>query len=352
MLSPEIWNFKVPHSSFKIEKQQISNDSCFQTIQRLPYNHLISVVLPNTLRTPEIICDSLKTDCEYYRISNISLDELTNTKFIDNFLKKGSFSALSIDTRIDVDDCVCLTVDGLMVLSLRKETYETFGLEGVASNFYCKSKERYIVSINLLSKTLKLGTKKYERTNRCLSRLGNFCLIMSWEPPDDICPSSIAKYFFDLGNDVKLCVPDFNVRTSYSVKVPDLENLSEFTEWLGMFSLETTLENTDDYLTTYETPIPCQEYGQVKFLQSRGFFTHSQIKKLLEELMTFAKTEDVPWVSLYVQGFSDAAVGWNAQEHQYYTNGDNSYLIVITSDTYWVAYQSCSRKRYKYVNNK
>ncbi|KAF5281241.1 hypothetical protein FQA39_LY05127 [Lamprigera yunnana] len=170
---------------------------------------------------------------------------------------------------------------------------------------------------------------------------------MNWESPNDnICPSSIAKYFADLKYDVKLCVPDNQIRTNYIVKVPKLENVSEFVEWLGLFSLDVDFQ-FDNYLTTYETPRPYEEYGQVKFLQWKGFFTCQRITKLLEELKRVIKKEDYPWVSVYVQGFSDVPVSWNKQEHHFYTNGDNAYVIIVTPDVYWIYKQMCSSKRYK-----
>ncbi|KAF5281240.1 hypothetical protein FQA39_LY05126 [Lamprigera yunnana] len=139
----ELWNFKAPDSLFDVQQKEINNDSCFKTIQSLPHNHLVSIVIPNTLRTPETICNLLQTDCEYYKVSDINLEEFLNPVFIDNFMKKGALTALSINTKIDCDNCVSVTSNGLLILSLRKESYETFGLDGVVSHFYCKTKERF-----------------------------------------------------------------------------------------------------------------------------------------------------------------------------------------------------------------
>lgn len=37
----------------------------------------------------------------------------------------------------------------------------------------------------------------------------------------------------------------------------------------------------------------------------------------------------LPWVSLYVQGFADSPVSWGLKEHQFYTNGDNNYVLFL-----------------------
>ncbi|KAK5646843.1 hypothetical protein RI129_005307 [Pyrocoelia pectoralis] len=350
MLSPEIWNFKAPDSLVKVEKGNIVNNNCFNTIQKLHHNHLVSVVLPDTLRVPQNICETLKNDCEYYKISNVGLDELVNINFINAFVRKGIFISLSINERIDCDDCMCITPNGFLLLSLTKETYESLGLEGTPSHYY-NTKQRYVVSINLLSNHFKPGKKNYDRTKDRLLTLKKMTLLINWEPPHlDICPSSVAKYFDDLKFDVQVCLPDFQMRTNYTIKVPNftMDNIHEFVEWLGMFSLESDLGGGgESYLSTYETPQPYQEYGQVKFLQWRGFFSSQQINKLLEVLISHLKDEEKPWISLYVQGFSDVVVGWDLQEHHYYTNGDNGYVIVLNSEDYMVYQHMCSKKSYK-----
>jgi len=37
----------------------------------------------------------------------------------------------------------------------------------------------------------------------------------------------------------------------------------------------------------------------------------------------------IPWVSLYVQGFADSPVSWGLKEHQFYTDGDNNYVLFL-----------------------
>lgn len=50
---------------------------------------------------------------------------------------------LSIDTRIDTDDCLAITPCGKLILSLLKETYQELGLEGKLSHFCKKEENRY-----------------------------------------------------------------------------------------------------------------------------------------------------------------------------------------------------------------
>lgn len=50
--------------------------------------------------------------------------------FVKNNLLLGELNALSIGTRIDVDECACVTPTGILVLSLSREIYQKLGIEG------------------------------------------------------------------------------------------------------------------------------------------------------------------------------------------------------------------------------
>lgn len=55
----------------------------------------------------------------------------------------GKLTALSVGTRIDCEDCVLVTPEGDLVLSLVKDTYQKLGVEGKVSQFHKKTKARY-----------------------------------------------------------------------------------------------------------------------------------------------------------------------------------------------------------------
>lgn len=139
------------------------------------------------------------------------------------------------------------------------------------------------------------GKTKYEKIKSHLEILGKFTVIILWQPAEqDVCPSSVAKYFSDIGYKVKVSFPSFTSNTIYSVDVPrvpftsdTVEDVSEFVEWLGMVSLDGNLETNDpgNYQTSFVTPEPCEKFGQVKFLQWRGFFTITKVKELINDLV-------------------------------------------------------------------
>lgn len=55
----------------------------------------------------------------------------------------GKLTALSVNNRIDCDDCVLFTPEGVLVLSLLRDTYLRLGVEGKVSRYHGKTKARY-----------------------------------------------------------------------------------------------------------------------------------------------------------------------------------------------------------------
>lgn len=55
----------------------------------------------------------------------------------------GQFYGLSADTRIDVDNSICITPEGIFHLSVTKDTYHRLGIEGKLSTFAKKYRNRY-----------------------------------------------------------------------------------------------------------------------------------------------------------------------------------------------------------------
>lgn len=99
-------------------------------------------MLPNN----ELSNDSrlaLISDSEYYRVKDLSLSELFRPEFVDTFVKNGEFSALSVDTHLDKDNCACVTPNGQLILNLHKESFQVLGLPGCVSHFCKRNQERY-----------------------------------------------------------------------------------------------------------------------------------------------------------------------------------------------------------------
>lgn len=100
------------------------------------------------MKVSKSVSDCLIQDTEYYKINNLPVEELVNIEFLISFVKSGkqeievlkhghliwSFSGkltlLSVDKRIDCDNCITITPKGQLVLSVTKDCYEQLGLSG------------------------------------------------------------------------------------------------------------------------------------------------------------------------------------------------------------------------------
>lgn len=366
MLCPEVWKFSPPESNFKETSGHFrtsAGDDLYipPPLKDFYYTHLVSVVLPNALNVPGNINESLSSDCDYYKIENLSLAELVSEEFIRHFVRKGSLTALSIERRIDIDNCACVTPDGSLILTLDRKSFQELGLEGKVSQFASKKRDRYIVRLDIKHDSFTANKKLYNRTRQCLTeRLETFTIILSWIPAEEnVCPSSVAKFLSDRGCSVSLCRPECIKRSQKNVIVPNIRensslfSSSELAEWLGMFSLNADLDSSafDAYINTYEVPEDTVVVQHVQYIQWRGLFTREQVRKLYEKLtayITTAANNKSPWISMYVQGFSDSPVAWKLQEHHYYTNGDNAYILFLQpSGKYLLCTQSCTNKKHK-----
>jgi ribonuclease P/MRP protein subunit RPP40 len=344
MLCPEVWNFSSPACNFKFRRGNFNEikEHCSDVIDLHYFNYLVSVVLPDTINVSEVITNALNEDCDYYKVEDIHVCNLINKEFIEAFVKKGLLTVLSDGTNIDTDDCVAVTPTGHLVLSLNRQTYQELGIDGKPSFFSRLKPNRYVVDLDLKEPHFTPGKKFYNRVQQQLRENTQlkFNLLMAWDPPEEkICPSSIAAYFASRGHKVLLCQPRFSRQVSYNVKVPEFfpddgddNSALELMEWLGAFSIGADLNSgaADNYLNTYLCPLPTNEFGAAVLLQWTGYFTYSQIHRLFDELRKYvSQRTSLPWVSLYVQGFADSPVSWGLKEHQFYTNGDNNYVLFL-----------------------
>uniref|UniRef100_A0A8D8FAU3 Ribonuclease P protein subunit p40 n=1 Tax=Culex pipiens TaxID=7175 RepID=A0A8D8FAU3_CULPI len=149
MLCPEVWRFEPPSheiiqktGTLDLHEQSRKKDPIRNGIRSHHFNQLITVVLPDVPSIP-VAVETALADSDHYLVRNVSLRALTNRAFLEGFVKRGTFYAVSFRTRLDTDDCVAVTPAGVLVLHLNKETYQTLGLEGRVSQFARKRNSKY-----------------------------------------------------------------------------------------------------------------------------------------------------------------------------------------------------------------
>lgn len=238
------------------------------------------------------------------------------------------------------------------------------------------------IKLNLNSPDLRSGTKYYDRVKNALSHdlLSNKSFRICWTPPDaSICKSSIAKYFAERQYDVELIETLVKFHQEYSLNVPlvgendFIDNVDklfatphELVEYVGMLSLSCGLEG-DDYLNSFNCDGKSMNVGSAKVIQWNGMFDCQSIIQLLDELKYvisvivhltkryrlfyfFYRTyvvdrTNIPWVALYCHGFPHAALSFGMREHSFGSNGDNSYIILLSPDMKCLWYEFLSSNK-------
>nr|CAH7762137.1 unnamed protein product [Callosobruchus chinensis] len=140
MLSPKVSEFLSPYSQFRIDKFQ---DKVEKSFSKFHFNHLVTLFVPDILKIPEAVIEQLTEASYYYKVPKLNLKDLLDQTFLASFIRSGKLTLLSINTRIDCDNCVAITPAGLLVLTVDKDTYNSLGLEGNASHHLANTKSRY-----------------------------------------------------------------------------------------------------------------------------------------------------------------------------------------------------------------
>lgn len=141
--------------------------------ERLSFFVQITLILPDNKTVPAAVLDAVK-DTDHYIVKDLPLKEIVNRSFLDGFVARGlltpidsitiidrqfacdfsfvSFAilsatgtlyGLSVQTKTDTDDCVAITPNGILYLSLTRDIYHQLGLVGRISQFSNKHLDRY-----------------------------------------------------------------------------------------------------------------------------------------------------------------------------------------------------------------
>lgn len=131
-------------------------------------------------------------------------------------------------------------------------------------------------------------------------------VVFLWTPnSEDLCSSSIAKYFSDAGRNVKQCRNKFSIKQEYGLKFPQLadgideDRLKEISEYVGMVMLGCNIENND--LSSYCLPHDCIDVGKGKIIHCKGFITQDFVSRVINEARRILDDNPVfPYIALSI----------------------------------------------------
>lgn len=174
-------------------------------------------------------------------------------------------------------------------------------------------------NINLAQDKLDLSKLQHELKNVFSDSPANFM----WTTDDDVCPSSVAKYFSDAGCQVIQCKNTFIEKPEYGLKFPeiysdaDVTRFAEISEYVGMVMLACEIEQND--FSSYQLPDDCIEIGRGQVIHSKGFHTHQTLTKLINEIRSLlSHNPSFPWIALSIIFFA--------------TEENNSRMLIVSKD--------------------
>ncbi|XP_028177869.1 ribonuclease P protein subunit p40-like isoform X1 [Ostrinia furnacalis] len=325
MLCPEVYNFPSPKVyTSSLESQNL--DLVTKTLKMNSFYESVVITCPDEVNTPSLIQETLLEDSDYYKISGISLTEFLDQTFIENFVKKGHCYCLSSERNCLTQNCAAITPDGMLTLHILEFVFQTLGLEGTK-----RPHNYYEVKIDLKS------VRHVEKLRNGLSKLELFDFIVTWEPDsEEICPSSIAKFFHDRGMRVSQC-PLKVTKVNPTIKeIPSLKDVEvdEMVEWVGMLAHNADMDQEETYISTYGPPE--SEYAikstRISVLIVKGLLTPTVLLNLCKNLSEYTNSRELDdyWTSVSIQSFQESLWQWNPSSPRMFQSHDSSCNIFFT----------------------
>ncbi|KAH9499111.1 hypothetical protein Btru_006726 [Bulinus truncatus] len=337
----------ISKSTLLVEKLSLSDsEKDLAKIRDHAFSHAVSVILPGENALPHFVLETF-VDQFTYRLQRLPLFHFIEMPFVHAFVRKGAISLISINRKLDTDDCATITNDGLLLLSLTKDTYQQLGLEAMKQTPSQRKQDIYVVKINLLQKSFKSGKKCYDRILWCLKDRLDLVMdfLVSWVPNDEnVCSSSIGAYFVDKCDKVERIDLQRTSRQCASLQWPKIDynqpkgsetscHFRDVFEWLGVLECDiTTDESIDTYVSTLRCPEPNTNIPHCCMFQASSLITSHSILKLWKALRHHSlQTHNYP-VCLTVHGFSDSIMRNKHDYNSFYVAGDNIYILLLLSE--------------------
>ncbi|XP_045118627.1 ribonuclease P protein subunit p40-like isoform X1 [Portunus trituberculatus] len=331
--------------------EQVGKEAAWRKlVDQHPFNAKISLLMPDLPSVPADLRELLTQDTQFYRIDKLPLHQLCAPAFLQAFLNKGQVFGLSCDTLLDTDNSAVIAPDGLLRLLLNKFTYQELALSGsLSADILRTPMEKFVVEVDLKNPNFYPGKPRYQQVKNAFTQLPlAFSFWILWVPNDpDVCPSSIAKYFHDLGYSVSECAATLSQNVLEKAFMPfpgppveeagldeQIAEPEDLLEWIGCQTLGIRLSQKESVLSGVVEPRHGTPVNNLCCAQSSGFFSPSLIHLVIQYTRSWLAQREataVPWVSLTVYGHPDSAMSWRWEKPSC-SSWDNLYTLVITRE--------------------
>lgn len=327
MLCPEVWDFPPP-KVYCTSNKSITLESVQKFIKMNDYYQSIIVTCPDTTQMPSFIKDTITEDSVYYRINNCSLMEIIKPIFINTFVKNGYLYCLSSERNCVIQNCFAVTPEGILILHILEHDFQTLGFEG-----HKRPHNYYEVSIKLKE------IKNYDKIRQSLKKLGKFDFDVIWEPTnEDICPSTIAKYFYELNYKVTAKPPVLKTVSPTITEIPSVSHASidELVEWTGILAHNGNLSQHETYISTYCPPESERSLHStnISVIIVEGYFSPTVLQKLCNIITDYVKSRDLDdyWASISIQSCNHSYWRWNYSSPKMFQSHDSSCNIFFSHE--------------------
>ncbi|PRP86932.1 RNase P protein subunit [Planoprotostelium fungivorum] len=313
------------------------------------------------------------------------------TTFLDpimlSLIRKGDFVAMS-DYGIHSSNNFCIS-GGKLFMSLEKDTFQQLGLEGKPSKFHEPRGSHFDLTIDL--NKMNVGSKIYERTKWCLSRLSparflctngqeiSFPNEYDSKKKEIVVEGTEEKMFdIDIPNiDIQRCAAppkgqkreekkreekkreekkreeesDMNESEESESEEEeeegeeDEEYLMSLYDWIGAITTRMTSLITvsgyvglDERHDEYTPQLPYQGMGECYTYRSRGMISSRYISDAVSELRDLIDRGAAPFAVISVWGFLKSPISWNECRHSDVFCGENDYAIILLPNGKYVIF--------------
>ncbi len=221
MLAPEVLFFPLPKTTEKkaklssVQKCVNSDTGCYSfhpnDCHEAVASTSLKIVIPNALHPPPSLKAALTEDTQFYQATSCRLSDIIFSKeFARVFVGQGRLFLSSKINDPGRDQGIYITPAGQLCIILDQDQAQTVALDDFKV-LTMESKDRKLAKLDLkkvYDPTSSLSSDKllmrWRQSLKHVEHLFQEPIVLSWRPYDaSICPSTIAKHFYDHGAHVK-----------------------------------------------------------------------------------------------------------------------------------------------------
>ncbi|WFD20012.1 ribonuclease P [Malassezia caprae] len=309
-----------------------------------PFNHTLNLVVPATADMAPLqaaLEQAIRAGGPGPCLAHVPATLFLEPSFVAEYILTGSLYALSM-TRLDSDDTLCIDGQGMLILSVSKDTYQQLGLAGRPCRFAHGASgrlgdrrsgavSRYMIQLPLADPSFVPGKRGYERARQCLAawdeargRASWPCLFV-WTPPTPLnaaparawAPITLPEALVDPRH-VRSVEPDAVVRMHEDVWVPSAcapSDVGPCLEWAGLMALPSprlrAFDRCEPHVCLYDPP-PGSTPGACLHLRVVGLLPPALVARCLQLAWDWAETHRSV-AALSVSGFTDTPIAWQSK---------------------------------------